>query len=62
MTAADDFVRHMQDQDPNEGYDPFCPLPRPHGHHWNGLGRGLATERECHGEPHTPKPDTEETS
>lgn len=33
------------------GYDPYCPLPRPHGHHWNGLGRGAAHERECHGEP-----------
>lgn len=29
-------------------YDPGCPLPRPHGHHWNGLG--TMYERECHGE------------
>jgi hypothetical protein len=39
------------------GYDPGCPLPRPHGHHWNGLGQGATNERECHGEP-TPAPST----
>lgn len=44
------------------GYDPRCPLPRPHGHHWNDLGRGAAYERECHGEPKpTSQPQTEET-
>ena len=40
------------------GYDPGCPLPRPHGHHWNGLGQGATNERECHGEP-TPAPSTQ---
>jgi hypothetical protein len=41
------------------GYDPSCPLSRPHGHHWNGLG--TRDERECHGEPPTTHEETQET-
>lgn len=44
---------------PTPGYDPYCPLLRPHGHHWNDLGRGAQYERECHGEP--PTTGTDET-